>query len=150
MKYNTITPLLNNSYFPFLRLGKGGDEQLQVQNKRPLDKPTPVQQGKANTSPATPAQKAWRESQTRSRNATVRPIPQDPATVEDPTERRIEYLRRKTDRTLDEGLELEELELGVEKSKEINAGWTSDQVRAENARLRAEEKKEREYRQQFA
>lgn len=76
----------------------------------------------------------------------VRAIPDDPSSFHDGSkDDRIEYLRAKTDRTVEEGLELQELELGVEKSKEVNAGQTSDQVHQEQAELRAkEEQKEAE------
>lgn len=73
-------------------------------------------------------------------NAAVKAQPVDPVYVSDPKEKRIEYLRAKSDRTLEEGLELQELELGVEKSKEINAGFTSDRVHDEQMALRDKEK----------
>lgn len=77
----------------------------------------------------------------------VKAQPQNPNEVEDPKQARIEYLKAKSDRTLEEGLELQELEIGVEKSKLINAGWTSERVHEEQEKLRQREEdvnKERE------
>lgn len=79
-------------------------------------------------------------------NVDIKAQPQDPADVSDPVEKRIEYLRAKSDRTLEEGLELQELELGVEKSKEISAGWTSGAVHSQQEQLKDREKKLRKER----
>lgn len=79
----------------------------------------------------------YRHAQSRANNAEVKPQPNPRLEeISDPTLRRIEYLRAKSDRTLEEGLELQELELGLEKSKELNAGWTSDMVHNQQAQLR--------------
>ena len=112
-----------------------------AKNKESLDKPTPVQQGAPNTASVTDAQTKYRNAQKRAGDAAVKAQP-NPRLEEiaDPMERRIEYLRAKSDRTLEEGLELQELELGVERSREINSGWTASQVHAEQTRLRENEK----------
>lgn len=105
-------------------------------------KGTTDKQGKA----IAPETQEYREAQERSREGhTVKPQPDpDWADIKDPKRKRIEYLRAKSDRTLEEGLELQELELGLEKSKEINAGYTSDRVEQEQDKLRAEEEKIKE------
>lgn len=91
-------------------------------------------------SPPIPAKKPRVGAVALNSNIDIKAQPQDPADVEDPIEKRIEYLRAKSDRTLEEGLELQELEVGLEKSKEINAGWTSSAVHDQQEGLRQREK----------
>lgn len=53
--------------------------------------------------------------------------------IRDPKDRLTE-LRQKTDRNVVEGLELQELEIGLAESKKINAGLTSNAVEAQGAK----------------
>jgi hypothetical protein len=79
--------------------------------------------------------------------ADVKGQPGDPREEVDPKEARIQYLRAKSDRTMEEGLELQELELGVRRSAEINAGYTSGKVHEDQKILRQNEREIREERQ---
>lgn len=76
--------------------------------------------------------------------ADVKGQPSDPREASSAKEARVQYLRAKSDRTLEEGLELQELEVGVRRSAEINAGWTSEKVHKDQEILRQNEKQVRE------
>lgn len=117
----------------------------------PTQKDEPVEQPKTDKSPApkataniTQEQADYRTSQQNANNAvTVEPQPHDPSGRQYKGKERIEFLRAKSDRTLEEGLELQELELGIEESKRINAGWTSAKVHADQERLKQKEEEAR-------
>lgn len=77
-------------------------------------------------------------------NAEVKGQPGDPREETEVKEARIQYLRAKSDRTLEEGLELQELELGIKKSAQLNSGWTSGKVHEDQKILRENDKEVRE------
>lgn len=110
------------------------EQNQKAQEEEDLNVPNP---GKNTSNLETPV---VNDGSTKPVHAKVKPMA-DPSTARNETERRIEELRAKTDRTLEEGLKLEELELGVRKSREINAGYTSDRVHGEQKVLRDNERK---------